>query len=341
MTTVETSKPSRIELDNAIRSIFPVPDTVYLVTTIGALLSIFLSFDAVCREREEGTLKLLFANPVRRGTVVLAKWLAALLSVGLPLVVATLVVVVYVVCSGALVLTVDPLWRWAMLTFLGLLYLAFFCAVGVLISTVVSTRRVSLLLGLAVWLLLVLVAPGIAAVAVRRAVPMPAKPRVKILWQEYSDAIRGTSNGPLLDYVEGVVPEEQENLRLIQVQERKAEEQRELFKVIARTTPTASYVLAGAELAGAGSTYYDAFCRADQRLANEFQTFVLEHRQEAKAGALTPEEVDLAKFPEFTGLSVSAHATLKAVMGDMGLLALEAAGVLLASVFLFVRSAEL
>jgi hypothetical protein len=138
-----------------------------------------------------------------------------------------------------------------------------------------------------------------------------------------------------------LIPEEQEKLRLVQVHERKAEEQRRLFEVISRMTPAASYVYASTELAGTGLAYYDAFRRADQRLADDFRAYVMAHRPEARAGQLKAEDVELSKLPEFKGVSASSEATLLAVMKDVAALLGETMTALLASMFLFVRSAEL
>ena len=341
MTQLDTDKPTSVELENPILVMFPVADTVYIVTVIGALLAIFVSFDSVCREREEGTLKLLFSNPVRRGTVILAKWSAALLSVGIGLVVATLVVALYVVVTRKLTIGGDILWRWGTITALGLLYLAFFCAVGVLVSTLVSTRRVSLMIGLVLWLLFVLVAPGTTAVAAQSAVPLPERPHVRVLWQEYSDGIKGTVNAPVIPYLRDLIPEEEEKLRLMQVHERKAEQQRHLFEVISRVTPAASYIYASSELASTGLSYYDSFRRADQRLADEYRTYVIEHRPEARARELKPEDVELGKLPSFAGIPVSPEADLVAAGRDAATLLVETLAVLVVSIFLFVRTTEL
>ncbi len=341
VTTLETDKPTNVELENPILARFPVADTVYIVTVIGALLAIFVSFDAVCREREAGTLKLLFANPVRRGTVLLAKWWAALLSVGIGLVVATLVVVSYVIAARRLVLTGEVLWRWGTITALGLLYLAFFCAVGVLISTLASTRRVSLMIGLVAWLLFVLVAPGITSVVAQSAVPLPERPRVKALWKEYSDGIRGRRDVPVMGDMKDLVPEDEEKLRLVAVHERQAEKQRRLFEVISRVTPAASYICASTELAGTGASYYDGFRRADQRLADDFRAYVIRYRPDARAKQMKPEDVDMGKLPAFAGMPTSGKAALSKAAKDLAALLIETLAVLVVSMFLFVRTAEL
>jgi len=341
VTSLETDKPTNVELENPLLERFPVVDTVYLVAVLGALLAVFVSFDAVCGERERGTLRLLFANPVRRGTVILAKWSATFVSVGTGLVLATFVVLLYTLVTGTVSIAGETLWRWGLITLLGLVYVGFFSALGVLISSLVSTRRVALLVGLAVWLALVLVAPGTAAVTARSVVPLPERPRVQVLWKEYSDGIRGRRDVAVMSDMRDLVPEDEEKLRLVEVHERKAEEQRRFFAALSRLTPAASYIYASTELAGTGASYYNAFRRADQRLADEFRTFIVKHRPDARAKKLAAEAVDVARLPSFDEVALSGGDALAMAGWDLAALLCETLAVLVLAVFLFVRVAEL
>jgi ABC-type transport system involved in multi-copper enzyme maturation permease subunit len=56
-------RPSSIrEIENPLLSLFPAPDPTHLVKFAMSLLSLFLAYDAICGERQRGTLKLLFAE---------------------------------------------------------------------------------------------------------------------------------------------------------------------------------------------------------------------------------------------------------------------------------------
>jgi ABC-type transport system involved in multi-copper enzyme maturation permease subunit len=340
-TCLESDKPTTFDVDNPILERFPVADTVYLVTVVGAPLAIFASFDAICRERELGTLKLLFANPVRRGTVILAKWTAAFLSVGLGLVLATLVVLAYILVTGSLVLTGGLLGRWGIITAAGLVYLALFSALGVSVSALVATRRGSLLIGLALWLTLVLVLPGVTAAGAQGVLPLPERPRMQMLWKEYNDAIIGRRDARLMADMKDLVPEDEERLRLVEVHERKAEEQRRLFSSLSRVTPSALYIWASTEVAGTGATYYDGFRRADQELTEAFRAYVIPRRPDARAGVLKPADADVAAFPTFSQRQVFAAEAVAAAGWDLAALLTETMAILVAAVFLFVRQAEL
>ena len=245
------------------------------------------------------------------------------------------------VAARKVVFTGEVLGSWGAITALGVVYLGFFCAAGVLVSTVARSRRVSLMVGLLVWLLLALVLPGMTKVVAQSAVPLPMKPRIRVLWKEYSDGLQGKRDAPVMGDIRQLVAEDDERVRLVEVHERKAEEQRRLFESLSMVSPLASYLYGSAELAGTGLTYYDAFRRADERLATDFRAFVTKHRPGARAQELKAEDVELGKLPTFSGASPGARAPLVFAAKQAAVLCLEVLGVLVAGMFLFIRTAEL
>ena len=63
-------------------------DFTTVVAILLSFLAIVLGYDAICGERERGTLQLLLANSVPRSTVVLGKLIGGLLSIWIPLALA-------------------------------------------------------------------------------------------------------------------------------------------------------------------------------------------------------------------------------------------------------------
>jgi hypothetical protein len=59
--------------ENRARAFFPVPEPATLVRLLGSLMALLFTYDAFGREREEGTLALCCAHPVRRDSMVMAK----------------------------------------------------------------------------------------------------------------------------------------------------------------------------------------------------------------------------------------------------------------------------
>jgi ABC-type transport system involved in multi-copper enzyme maturation permease subunit len=59
---------------------FIYPDAAMLIALVGSLFALVLMFDAICGEREQGTLRLLLAGPLPRDTLLLAKAVAGLVT---------------------------------------------------------------------------------------------------------------------------------------------------------------------------------------------------------------------------------------------------------------------
>ena len=55
-----------------------------------SLIAILFTFDSISGERERGTLRLMLANSIPRHTVLLGKFLGALISISAPLTLAVL-----------------------------------------------------------------------------------------------------------------------------------------------------------------------------------------------------------------------------------------------------------
>jgi ABC-type transport system involved in multi-copper enzyme maturation permease subunit len=59
-------------------------------------------FDAICGEKERGTLKVLLSNSVPRDLVLLGKWIGGYISLAIPFLIALLGGIAYVYITGAL-----------------------------------------------------------------------------------------------------------------------------------------------------------------------------------------------------------------------------------------------
>ncbi|MCK7541385.1 MAG: ABC transporter permease [Marinilabiliales bacterium] len=74
---------------NSIFAFFPTPDLLYIVRVVLSLVALLFGFDQINREKEDGTLRLVLANPVPRGAVLLGKWLGNFASLAVPFLLVT------------------------------------------------------------------------------------------------------------------------------------------------------------------------------------------------------------------------------------------------------------
>ncbi|MCX6569072.1 MAG: ABC transporter permease subunit [Candidatus Aminicenantes bacterium] len=140
--------------DDPLPVIFPLIDLTFIVTILVSLMALILSYDAVCGEKEDGTLKLMLANGLSRSKIILGKFAGGLIVTG------------------------------------AALYIAVFYLIGILISSVHRSSSSSIMTSLFVWVLLVLVVPNMSPYLASFLSPTPSRIKVAREIDRMSDVER-------------------------------------------------------------------------------------------------------------------------------------------------------
>ncbi len=128
---------------------------------LGALFAIILGYAAIAKEKQRGTLSLLFTRPIGNFTLVLGK-LGALALVWLAFVsIVVLATMLTAVIAGHAQLSATDVGR-LLLTILGAwIYLLVWTAVAVSIASTSKKLTTALIVSIVLWLLVVLVIPQV------------------------------------------------------------------------------------------------------------------------------------------------------------------------------------
>ncbi|MEN6561569.1 MAG: ABC transporter permease subunit [Acidobacteriota bacterium] len=161
--------------DDPLPVMFPLIDLTFIVGVLISLLALILTYDAVCGEKEDGTLKLMLANGLPRSKIILAKAAGAGLTLAGPLVVS--------LAAGMLVILLHPKVDWSGIDWaaLGLIvagaaiYGGVFLLVGILVSSVHRSSASSIMTSLFIWTLLVLVVPNLSPYVASFLSPAPSR----------------------------------------------------------------------------------------------------------------------------------------------------------------------
>lgn len=161
-----------------VAALLRVLDLEFVIRVVLSLFALLLAHDAVCGERERGTLRLVFAGGLSRASFLGGKIAGALAALLLPLTIPLALGTLIYQLSGVTLAAVE----WARLAWVlaaGLLYVACFLALATWIST--WTRRASdaFLLSLSAWVLLVLVVPRAAVSLAARATPVLSRDAIE------------------------------------------------------------------------------------------------------------------------------------------------------------------
>ena len=279
---------------NPMLGLLRVPDFVYIVSAVLSLLAILFTFDAVCGEKESGTLRLMLANSVPRHQVLLGKWIGGYLVLLVPFLIAVAGGLAYAWARGVL----DPAGsglRITMLVVTACIYIAAFFNITLFVSTTTTRSATSLLICLFIWVIAVIVLPNLAPVTARILDPAPPRRSIEAskamidreIWLR-RDAISrsgtlsyGNTAEKELDQLERERLQRHRQLDLYL--ETREKRQLSLAQTIARISPAACWTLAGTALTGTDFTVYQAFLRAREACGKQFHDYtervVLEARK--------------------------------------------------------------
>jgi ABC-2 type transport system permease protein len=160
--TASTGMRNAISTDNEVKSFFflnlftytngTLPPFITFVSFLGPLLGIGLGFDAINSERSKGTLSRLMAQPVHRDDVLNAKFVAALIVIG----VMFFALGFLVAGLGMLILGIPPtpeeVWRLILFLIISTVYVAFWLNLSIMLSVRLRQAATSALTGMAIWI---------------------------------------------------------------------------------------------------------------------------------------------------------------------------------------------
>jgi ABC-type transport system involved in multi-copper enzyme maturation permease subunit len=168
--------------------LFTTPDFVYVISVVLSALAIFISFDAICGEKETHTLSLLLSNSLRRSTLLFAKWIGGYTTLLISLLPAIILMLIFIQAFPSVPLQTEHWIRLAIIIGLSFVYLSVFFTLGLLISTLTHRSATALILVLFIWVIWALGAPRIGTLAARAIKPVQP---VFAFWMAKREARQG------------------------------------------------------------------------------------------------------------------------------------------------------
>ena len=259
---------------NPLLGLYQPPDFAYVVGVVMSLLAMLLVFDAVCGEKEAGTLRLMLASGAARHTVLLSKWSGASIVSMLPFLVVTLAGVGYMWAIGVLDLTGAQSLRVGVLILVSLFYIGVFISFGLLVSAAVHRRVTALFIALFVWVVWVLVLPNLTPTVAKLIAPAPSVRKitaekqavdreVDLLWRRLSLI----SAGEQFNQQEQRLEQERGSRKANwdRFLEQSLDTQNRWTEGLARISPFGSWIYAATDVTETGSRDYQRFEDARRR----------------------------------------------------------------------------
>ena len=170
------------KLTNPLLNLFTSIDIVFIFEVVLSLIALIFAYDAITAERERGTLRLVVTHPVRRGQILLAKYISAMLCLLAPLLMSLLLAIILLTTSTVISLSIGDFLRIGGIILSSIVYLSVFYLIGMLISTVTRRTGTALMLAMFIWGFWVLVYPN--AVLATIASPQTSQTRMVSAYEE-------------------------------------------------------------------------------------------------------------------------------------------------------------
>lgn len=160
------------ETDNPVNLLAGRFDLAFVIVYLYPLLILALSYNLLSQEREQGTLQLTLAQPVRLRTLAFGKVLA---RGGVIFLVLVVVSIIAVLLSGANPADEGTIIRLALWVTGVAAYTAFWFAVAVLVNAFGKSSATNAAALIAVWLVFVVIYPALLNVAAASLHPLPSR----------------------------------------------------------------------------------------------------------------------------------------------------------------------
>jgi len=147
---------------NEYLAVFSEVDLTVIVAVILGLLALLFTFDAVCGEREAGTLKLMATYSLARWQVLLGKFWGAWVTLMLPTALACIASLLVMGFTAHVQFGAQEVSRIGLILIFYALFLSLMLLVGLVISSFVQRSSIALVFATFVWFFFVTIVPNLA-----------------------------------------------------------------------------------------------------------------------------------------------------------------------------------
>lgn len=343
--------------EEPVYAVFRFVDLEFIFGVVLSLCALVLGYDAICGEKERGTLRLSMANALPRSQLILGKITGLFVSLATPLLLAfSLGVLVFVILGVPM--GGEQWLRLVLIIPTGLLYVGAFLTLSVLVSALTARSSSSFLALLVIWIACVLIIPRSAVLLAGRAVSVPsvdeimsqkAQLNTQLVAERFDKMATFRSDGSksieeqlaaFEKFQDSLTTDQEDKVlaltaRLEEERHNRQQAQQRLAFGLARLSPTASLSLSLTSLAATSLSLQSQYLTAARQYQKSLARFITEKTGQNMGGGFMrikiggpPEDEDEKKtlnaseLPAFEFHRQSLGSSLASALPDIGLLAL-------------------
>ncbi len=339
---------------NALMFGFFDVDWVFIVSLFLSFGAMVFAHDSLCGEKEAGTLALLLAGSVPRHKILLGKYIAIMLTLGIPLLLGILVNLLIVTRSNSVAIHTGEWLKIPVIVLTSFLYLSIFALLSMFVSSRAKRSVISMVVLLFIWVGLVIVIPSSGRTMAQGFQKVPTQVELQ---RQVGDATSrlsedciagkyGEKAGTATPDGNECDPEGRARFRndATQLANRMIDEH--INRMIAQVaagrhftgiSPAEIYRRACESIAGTGIQRFSQLCRQTVRYQDDFRDYICTRDNEDPASlhlpcedsyaagmwkAMSHQPVDFDTVPRFQERDLALGQSLKLAIWDIGLLGL-------------------
>jgi ABC-2 type transport system permease protein len=321
------------------------PDLTFIVEFILSFFALILAYEAVTVEKERGTLKLIYSNPAKRAYFVVVKYLSALFTIGMALVMGLLLSLVLLN-----VLATVPFFSAIVVSFLlffvvSMIYLSTFILMGISCSVSTYRSKNSLVLCLLIWVFLVIIFPKSTGIFLtQKRFDVPTEEEINLTAQN--------ARFETLDRLEKQLPPEYRanwekyhlSEQVLKMNYEADKSQQDIldfylrkklaagkeFRRINFLSPASLFEYSASSVSGTGLHHFENLWTQAQRYEEDFTTFVKDENSVLDKGAffyldndtISDKSIDFNAIPKFEDKLPPPGERIKGALPYLGVLVL-------------------
>ena len=201
---------------NPVFSVFGALDLAFIVKIVLSLFAILFTYNAICGEKETGTLKLTLSNKVPRDKLILGKVIGGYISLLIPLIIPLLLSLLLLMVYPNIHLTGGDWGRLLLMFLYFFLYLSVFFTLGLFVSARTSKSTTSFLALLFIWVVFVTIIPKVAVMTAAQLKPIPSVHEITSKKDAFLQEIQGGAQKKVMDWMQQNQPKPGEDQKAFQ-----------------------------------------------------------------------------------------------------------------------------
>jgi ABC-type transport system involved in multi-copper enzyme maturation permease subunit len=139
-------------------------DWVLVISLILSFAALVFTYDSICGEKEDGTLRLTMANTIPRYKVLLGKYAGTMITLAIPLIIGMLVSLIIIIPSKDVAIGGSEWLKILILAIISLLYLSAFVLLGMFVSSRTAHSANAMAVLLLLWVVAVILLPSFSRI---------------------------------------------------------------------------------------------------------------------------------------------------------------------------------